>query len=227
MGWLRENLHWVLFVAFLFTTAVTVGVGLVAVLASLSALLAGGPLLSAVAGSLEALALYVIPLALLGVLDVVLLASAVWIGIRRFSFRSLVPSIDYRSDRLARWAGDLEAQLPFLRPLGLSAKLEPTPEQRRERLKELYVEGEIGVEAFEREMAKLVDGEPSAPDVIEDTEIPVSDGPGSASTAGSGGGSAREREAEDRTGERRDREDEDARRRDREREGDEGDLEVE
>lgn len=184
MGWVRENLHWVLFVTFLLSTAATVGVGIVAVLAFFSALLAGGPILSAFAGALEALMIWVVPLLLLGTLDVVLFVAALYRGIRQFSFRSLIPSINYRSDRLSRWAGNVEARLPFLRPLGLSAKLEPTLEQRRERLKELYVEGEIGEEAFERKLGNLVEGEPEAPDVIEDTELPT-DGEGSP-RAGSG-----------------------------------------
>lgn len=165
MGWARANLHWLLFVAFLLSTAATVGVGVIATLSFLAALFApGGPLLAAL---FESLIPYVLPLLLLGTLDVVFLLGAIGVAIRRFSFRKLVPSmpnIQYRSERRWRWAREMERRLPFLRPLALPELLEPTPEQRREQLKEQYVEGEITVEEFEQRMYHLVDGEPTVPD---------------------------------------------------------------
>ncbi|PSQ15892.1 hypothetical protein BRD00_12830 [Halobacteriales archaeon QS_8_69_26] len=156
MGWLRENLHWVLLTAFLLTTTAIVGLGIVGVLSVLAAIASGGPIFAV---AFEAMIPYVLPLLLLGTLDVIFLVAAFWVGIRRFfaMLVSLIPDVQIRSERRAAWARHVEHQTPGLQRLGLSKWFEPTVEQRRQKLKERYVNGEIGVFEFEHRMADLVD----------------------------------------------------------------------
>lgn len=62
-----------------------------------------------------------------------------------------------RSDGLARTVESLESRVPALRRFDVSERVEPTAADRRERLKEQYVEGELSDEEFEAELERLVD----------------------------------------------------------------------
>lgn len=214
MGWLRENLHWVLLLAFVLTTASVVGLGIVAVLSVLAAIASGGPIFAV---AFEAMIPYVLPLLLLGALDVVFLVAGFWVGIRKFfaALLSLVPDVRIRSERRAAWARHVESEIPPVRRLGLSKWFEPTVKQRRDDLKERYVNGEIGVFEFEQRMADLVDGDPGSPrgdgDAGDRTAPEAGDGRGTDREADEGDPPSvgkPDRGRVDRDGDRRDRDDE-------------------
>lgn len=64
-----------------------------------------------------------------------------------------------RDDRVATLVGRLERRYPLLDQFDVSERVGPTVEDRRRRLKERYVDGEISEAEFEREMERLMDDE--------------------------------------------------------------------
>jgi hypothetical protein len=158
MGWLRDNVHWVLLACFVVGLVATVGVGLLALVAALGAL---SPTSVAVAEEfvllrmLEAALPYLVPLVVLGILDVVLLVGTVVAALSKASLP--------RSDRLSSLAERAEREYPVLAVLDVSDRVEPTVEDRRRELREQYVAGEIGEREFERRMGELLDEEDDDP----------------------------------------------------------------
>jgi uncharacterized membrane protein len=158
MGWLRNNSHWVLFVCFLVSVVLTVGVGLFGAVAALGALT---PASAAAAEEfvllrmLEAALPYLFGLVVMGILDAVFLVGAVVAVLRRASMP--------RSDRLAKFARKAEEEVDLLGAVGVSDRVEPRPEDRREDLKQRYVEGEMSEAEFERRMRELLDDDEEDP----------------------------------------------------------------
>lgn len=158
MGWLRNNSHWVLFVCFLVSVVLTLGVGLFAVVAALGAL---SPASAAVAEEfvllrmLEASLPYLLGLVVLGILDVVFLVGTVVAVLRRASMP--------KSDRLANFAEKAEDEVPLLGAVGVSERVEPGPEDRRQDLKQQYVDGEMSEAEFERRMREVLDEDEDDP----------------------------------------------------------------
>lgn len=85
----------------------------------------------------------------LGLFAVLLLAATVVSILRTKSLP--------KSSRLASLVERLEREYPLLREFDVSEKVEPTTEDRADRLKQQYVDGEIGEREFEREMERLLD----------------------------------------------------------------------
>ncbi|WP_226042894.1 SHOCT domain-containing protein [Natrinema sp. DC36] len=143
--------HWLYFGGFVITGILLIGVGLVGILDALSVLSEGVSyseefVLLAMLG--EAAEWIVVGL-ILGLFAVTFLAAAIISILRRASLP--------RDDRLVSLVEWLERKYPLLRQFDVTEKLEPTTEDRRQQLKEQYVAGEISEEAFEREMAQLMD----------------------------------------------------------------------
>jgi hypothetical protein len=144
-----DRRHWLLFVVLLLSTLLTVGVGGVGVGVGLLALLETGSLVAALSATLP----WAVGTLLLLLVDAGLLVWTVVAAIRRLSLP--------RDDRLASAAERAEAELPVLRSLSLAERFEPTPEQRRQHLKERYVDGELSEAEFERRVREHVEN-PSA-----------------------------------------------------------------
>ncbi|QLK26741.1 SHOCT domain-containing protein [Natrinema zhouii] len=143
--------HWLYFGGFVITGILLVGVGLVGILDALSVLAEGVSyseefVLLAMLG--EAAEWVVIGLAL-GLFAVVFLVAAVVSVLRSASLP--------RDDRLVSIVTWLERKYPLLRRFDVTERVEPTIEDRKRQLKERYVAGEISEEAFERELAQLMD----------------------------------------------------------------------
>ncbi|MFB6202439.1 MAG: SHOCT domain-containing protein [Halorhabdus sp.] len=96
---------------------------------------------------------WVIAAVVFGILAVVCLVATVVSVLRNTAL--------HRDDRLATLVERLEREYPLLRQFDVSEKVEPTVEDRQQRLKSKYVDGEISDEEFEREMARLMDDERS------------------------------------------------------------------
>lgn len=143
--------HWLYFGGFVITGILLVGVGLIGILDALSVLAEGVSyseefVLLAMLG--EAAEWVVIGL-VLGLFAVVFLVAAVISVLRSASLP--------RDDRLVSLVKWLEREYPLLRRFDVTEKVEPTIEDRKRQLKERYVAGEISEEAFERELAQLMD----------------------------------------------------------------------
>ncbi|ELY57357.1 SHOCT domain-containing protein [Natronococcus jeotgali] len=67
-----------------------------------------------------------------------------------------------RDDRLAAVVERLERRYPLLARFDASNRVEPTAEDRRRKLKERYVAGELSDDEFERELERLADGDASS-----------------------------------------------------------------
>ena len=150
--------HWLYFGGFAITGVLLVGAGLMGTLEALS-VLSGGVYYggeSVLLAMLGAAAEWVVAVLALGLLAAVFLAATVVSVLRSASLP--------RSDRLASLVERLERESPVLRQLDVSKTVEPSTEDRKRDLKERYVSGEIGDEAFEREMERLMDGESSESD---------------------------------------------------------------
>jgi len=89
----------------------------------------------------------------LGLLAIVFLIATVVSVLRTKS----VP----RSSRLATLVGRLEREFPMLRRFDVKEKVEPTTEDRAEKLKQRYIDGDISEREFEREMDRLLDDDTS------------------------------------------------------------------
>ncbi|QRV17487.1 SHOCT domain-containing protein [Haloterrigena salifodinae] len=143
--------HWLYFGGFVVTGILLVGVGLLGLFDALS-VLTGGATYSEevlVLAMLGAAAEWVVAAIVLGLIAVAFLVATVVSVLRTKS----IP----RSDRLASIVERLEREYPVLRQFDASERVEPTTGDRRQRLKEQYVDGEITEAEFEREMQRLLD----------------------------------------------------------------------
>ncbi|ELZ16075.1 hypothetical protein C477_16315 [Haloterrigena salina JCM 13891] len=143
--------HWLYFGGFVVTGILLVGVGLLGLFDALS-VLSGGETYSEevlVLAMLGAAAEWVVAAIVLGLIAVTFLVATVVSVLRTKS----IP----RSDRLASIVERLEREYPVLRQFDASERVEPTTEDRRQQLKEQYVDGEITEAEFEREMQRLLD----------------------------------------------------------------------
>ncbi len=145
-------LHWIFLFLFVITTLGMVAVGGLAALEALSHItawqaMAVDPVVLLLT-VLDDIALYLGILVVLGVLDLIFLVGTVVASLRQIKKK--------RSDRLVRWAERLERRYPGLGQFGLSERVAPTPEQRRQTLKEQYAAGEISQQEFERRTAELL-----------------------------------------------------------------------
>ncbi|PSQ59195.1 hypothetical protein BRD18_04020 [Halobacteriales archaeon SW_7_71_33] len=148
--------HRVLAVATVASTLLTVAVGGYGLGVGLLALLSSGSLVAA----LSALLPWAVGAVVLSLVSALFSVWTVAAALRRFSLPT--------DDRLAALARRAEAGVPGLRSLDLAERFEPTPEERRRRLKEAYVDGEITEAEFERAVREHVD-----PDRITPTEDPL------------------------------------------------------
>jgi len=148
--------HRMLAAATLVSTLLTVAVGGYGLGVGLLALLSSGSLVPA----LSALLPWAVGTVVLLLVDVLLVVWTVAAALRRFSLPT--------DDCLAALARRAEAGVPGLRSLGLAERFEPTPEERRRRLKQAYVDGEITEAEFERAVRDHVD-----PDRVTPTEDPL------------------------------------------------------
>ncbi|WP_247004740.1 SHOCT domain-containing protein [Halosolutus gelatinilyticus] len=144
--------HWLYFGGFVITGVLLVGVGLIGVLDALSVLSGNAyygeeAVLLAMLG--EAAEWVVVALAL-GLLAGAFLAATVVSVLRSASLP--------RSDRLVAVVERLERTSPLLRRLDISETVEPTREDRKRRLRERYVAGEIDDDEFEAEMERVMSG---------------------------------------------------------------------
>ncbi|ELZ00083.1 SHOCT domain-containing protein [Natrialba asiatica] len=147
--------HWLYFGGFAITGLLLVGTGLLGLLDALS-VMAGGASYSeefAVLAMLAEAREWVVLTLVLGLLATAFLAATVVSVLRHASLP--------RSDRLVALVERLEYRYPVLRQFDASQRVEPTTEDRKQRLKERYVAGEISDDAFEREMAQLMDDDSS------------------------------------------------------------------
>lgn len=163
--------HWLYFGGFVITGMLLVGVGLLGLLDALSVLSGGAThgeelVLLAMVG--EAAEWIVAGLAL-GLLSAAFLAATVVSILRRASLP--------RDDRLVAVVERLERRYPLLRQFDVASKVEPTTEDRKRRLTERYVAGEISEERFEREMARLMDDSDAAskPRSERETAVEIED----------------------------------------------------
>ena len=143
--------HWLYFGGFAITGILLIGVCLMGLFDALSVLSnspASGEEVILVTMLGEAAEWIVLALGL-GLLAAVFFVATVVSVIRNASLP--------RDDRLVAVVERLEREYPLLRQFDVAGTVEPTAEDRKERLKEQYVAGEISEETFEREMAALVD----------------------------------------------------------------------
>ncbi|WP_135820504.1 SHOCT domain-containing protein [Halostella litorea] len=143
--------HWLYFGGFVVSGILLVGVGLLGAIDALSVLSGGAyygeefVLLAMLAAAAEWVAAGVV----LGLFAAVFLAATVVSVLRNAS----VP----RSDRLVAVVEWLEREYPVLRRIDASDRVAPTAEDRRQRLRERYVEGELSEREFERELERVLD----------------------------------------------------------------------
>ena len=148
--------HRVLAVATVASILLTVAVGGYGLGVGLLALLSSGSLVAA----LSALLPWAVGTVVLSLVTALFSVWTVAAALRRFSLPT--------DDRLAALARRAEAGVPGLRSLGLAERFEPTSEERRQRLKQAYVDGEITEAEFERAVRDHVD-----PDRVTPTEDPL------------------------------------------------------
>lgn len=143
--------HWLYFGGFVLTAILVVGAALVGLVEGLSALAGGVPpgeeliLVTALAAAAE----WVAVVLGLGLVALLFLAATVVSVLRNGSLP--------RDDRLVSVVERLEREYPMLRQFDVSERVEPTTEDRKEKLKTRYVEGEISDAEFERRMERLMD----------------------------------------------------------------------
>ena len=145
--------HWLYFAGFVASAVLLVGVALLALLDALSVLSGGPPGGEGVVwlAMLGAAAEWVVAGLVLALLAVTFLLATLVSVLRSTS----IP----RSDGLAAVVERLERSYPLLRRFDASERVAPTTEDRRERLEERYVAGEISEAEFEREVERLLDDE--------------------------------------------------------------------
>ncbi|WP_136687816.1 SHOCT domain-containing protein [Halorhabdus amylolytica] len=148
--------HWLYFGGFVLTGVALLAVVLVGVLDALSALSADAVVYGeefVLLAMLGAAAEWVVAAVVLGTLACLFLVATVVSVLRNTSL--------HRDDRLVALVERLEREYPVLGQFDVSEKVEPTTEDRKQRLKEQYVDGELSDAEFEREMERLMDEESS------------------------------------------------------------------
>lgn len=159
MSWLRRNLPWLLLAFVVIFSLALVGVVGVGVLVVVAGLLGG----ATIAATLGNASLFLGAAVVLAALDVATLIAFVVTVIRR----ARLP----RSERLSETFARMENLVPALRALNLSERFEPSVEERKAKIEERYVEGEIGELEFERQLQALLREEDEADrTTVEDIE---------------------------------------------------------
>lgn len=158
MSLVDDNRLLVLFTAVVLTTLGAVGLGLFGVLATVTTLLTGGPILGTMA-----LAIFG-PLLLLG-LDVVFAVAL----LRELRQRARLP----KHQGLADWLARLERFVPPLSRLGLADRFEPGVDARRQALARRYVDGDLSEAELEAELDALLDEEPEDEESDQRTAVTV------------------------------------------------------
>jgi uncharacterized membrane protein len=143
--------RWLYFGGFVLSSLLVVGAGLMALLEGLTALSAGFPpgeefVLLAMLG---AAAEWIVAAVVLALVALVFLVATLVSVLRNASLP--------RGDRLVSVVERLERKYPTLRQFDVSEKVEPTTEDRKQQLKQQYVDGELSDAEFEREMDRLLD----------------------------------------------------------------------
>ncbi|CCQ34076.1 conserved hypothetical protein [Halorhabdus tiamatea SARL4B] len=92
---------------------------------------------------------WVVAAVVFGVFAVAFLAATVVSVLRNTSI--------HRNDWLASIVERLEHEYPILRQFDVAEKVEPTTADRKQTLKQQYVDGDISDAEFEREMERLLD----------------------------------------------------------------------
>jgi uncharacterized membrane protein len=156
--------HWLYFGGFVVSGILLVGAGVMGLIEGSSALAGGAPASeeSMLVTMLAAAAEWIGIVLVLGLIAILFLVATVVSVLRSASLP--------RDDRLVTAVEWLERQYPLLRKFEVSEKVEPTTEDRRQRLKEQYVTGEISETEFEREMERLMDDTDSEGASLSDTE---------------------------------------------------------
>ncbi len=142
--------HWLYFGGFVITGILLVGATLMGIVDGLSALSGSVPASEEfiLVAMLGAAAEWVMIVLVLGIVAVVFLAATVISVLRTASLP--------RDDRLVSIVERVEQQYPVLRQFDVSEKVSPTPEDRRQQLKDQYISGEISDAEFEREMGRIM-----------------------------------------------------------------------
>ncbi|MBX0321782.1 hypothetical protein EGH21_01930 [Halomicroarcula sp. F13] len=154
MNWVAENRHLLLFAGVVLTTLGTAGVAIVGLVATLSTLVTGGPILGVVAA-------WVLGTLVLAGLDVLCLAAL----LSELASRASLPE----SQRAADFFHRVESAVPPLASLELGDRFEPSVEARRAELTERYVDGDLSEAELEAELQALLneaDGTAVGPDEI-------------------------------------------------------------
>ena len=147
--------HWLYFSGFVITAVLLVGASLMGILEGLSAFSAGIPtneefiLLQLLGAAAE----WVVAVLALGIVATIFLIATVVSVLRNASLP--------RDDRLASIVERVEHRYPVLRHIDASQRLKPTREDRKDQLREQYVQGEINEAEFERKMAQVMDEPPN------------------------------------------------------------------
>ena len=140
----------VLLVAFVVLTCLLVAVLAVGALTALATLSAPPSVF------LTSVIPYAVGAAILGVLELVVVAALAWTLVRRSEF-------SVRGGRLESLANRAERHSDIARSLGLSSLVERPPERKREdaldTLKRRYADGELDEAEFERRLGRLLDNE--------------------------------------------------------------------
>lgn len=143
--------HWLYFGGFLVTGILLVGVVLMGLLDALS-VLSGGVAYSGefiLLAMLAEAAEWVVGGLVLGLVAVLFLAATLVSVLRNASLP--------RDDRLVSVVERLERKYPLLRQFDVAEKVEPTAEDRKQRLRERYLAGELSDDEFERQLETLMD----------------------------------------------------------------------
>jgi membrane protein implicated in regulation of membrane protease activity len=149
--------RWLYFGGFVITTVLLVGASLLGILEGLSAFSTGVPtneefiLLELLGAAAE----WVVAVLALGIVALLFLTATVVSVLRTASLP--------RNDRLVSIVERVERRYPALRRFGAAQRFQPTMEDRQQRLREQYVQGEISEAEFEREMAQIMDETPDEP----------------------------------------------------------------
>ena len=146
--------RWLYFCGFVITTVLLVGASLLGVLEALSAFSTGVPANeeSILLELLGAAAEWVVAVLALGIVALLFLTATVVSVLRNASLP--------RDDRLVSIVERVERRYPALRRFDTAQRFQPTMEDRQQRLREQYVQGEISEAEFEREMAQVMDETP-------------------------------------------------------------------
>lgn len=147
--WLRENTHWLLFAGLVLTGVSAVGVAIVGIVATLSTLVTGGPLV-------PTLGTFVLGSLALGGLSLVFAVALLATMAKRAS--SAASDVSFpTSQRVAGVFHRIEGTVPPLARFGLGNRFEPSVEERRAELTRQYVAGDISEAELEAELAALLD----------------------------------------------------------------------